>query len=91
MKKFVLFSFALVAVGALSAQEFQSNTTPTSVKVPWVPVLQRGLYGTLVPVSSSPWENTIGNWGMDDGVGEMTETADDIWEIQTYDPSTYRG
>jgi hypothetical protein len=35
-----------------------------------------------------PWEATIGNWGMDDGIGQMTESAEDIWEI-TVDPATY--
>lgn len=29
-----------------------------------------------------PWEAVVGNWGMDDGIGEMTEVDDDIWEIE---------
>jgi len=90
MKKFVLFSFALVAVGALSAQE---------IKVTYNANLGLGDLGagaaTEVYMHSGagvlgPWESNIGNWGMDDGVGEMTETADDIWEIQ-FDPVTYYG
>ena len=88
MKKFVLFSFALVAVGALSAQE---------IKVTYNANLGLGDLGagaaTEVYMHSGagvlgPWESNIGNWGMDDGVGEMTESADDIWEL-TYDASTY--
>lgn len=31
---------------------------------------------------SGPWEAVVGNWGMDDGIGLMTETSDDIWEIE---------
>lgn len=36
----------------------------------------------------SDWQNVIGNWGMDDGIGEMTKVADetDKWEI-TLSPS----
>ena len=81
MKKFVLFSFALVA-GALSAQEIKVTTTPIG-----------GYHGDLgaeqlLRFILAQWSRCprtlgkhIGNWGMDDGVGEMTE-SDDIWEIQ---------
>lgn len=31
---------------------------------------------------AGPWEAVVGNWGMDDGIGEMTEVDDDIWEIE---------
>lgn len=31
---------------------------------------------------AGPWEAVVGNWGMDDGIGEMTEVEDDIWEIE---------
>ncbi|MEM7370375.1 MAG: alpha-amylase family glycosyl hydrolase [Bacteroidota bacterium] len=38
------------------------------------------------------WQNVIGNWGMDDGVGEMQASmlGDDLWEI-TLVPRTYYG
>lgn len=32
------------------------------------------------------WNYVIGNWGQDDGVGEMTALGDDKWEI-VFDPS----
>ncbi len=35
--------------------------------------------GTSGP--GSAWEVVIGNWGQDDGVGEMYEIADDLWQI----------
>ncbi|QQS29274.1 MAG: T9SS type A sorting domain-containing protein [Sphingobacteriales bacterium] len=35
--------------------------------------------GTSGP--GSAWEAVIGNWGQDDGIGEMTEIADDMWAI----------
>ena len=38
---------------------------------------------------TNPWEyNVIGNWGMDDGVGEMTNTSSSLWSI-TLTPQTY--
>lgn len=40
--------------------------------------------------TGTSWQNVIGNWGSDDGVGEMTKVAgeSDKWEI-TIDPRTY--
>lgn len=37
-----------------------------------------------------PWQNVIGNWGVDDGIGEMTEIAPDLWRI-VINPQTYYG
>jgi glycosidase len=38
---------------------------------------------------SDPWGfNVIGNWGQDDGVGEMTDNGDGIWSI-TFIPEQY--
>ncbi len=34
-----------------------------------------------------PW---VGNWGMDDGIGEMTSAGTNLWEI-TIDPVSYYG
>jgi len=34
------------------------------------------------------WEHVVGNWGEDDGVGEMTETSPGVWEI-SIDVATY--
>jgi hypothetical protein len=34
----------------------------------------------------NPW---IGNWGQDDGLGQMTETAPDQWQIRIHIPSYY--
>nr|NQU94413.1 T9SS type A sorting domain-containing protein [Bacteroidota bacterium] len=41
---------------------------------------------------SSSWDFAVGNWGEDDGVGEMTKAAgeDDVWEI-TLTPKEYYG
>ncbi|MDB4655439.1 T9SS type A sorting domain-containing protein [Flavobacteriales bacterium] len=35
------------------------------------------------------FEYTIGNWGADDGVGEMTSLGNDLWEIVIQVPSYY--
>ena len=39
---------------------------------------------------SNPWTYVIGNWGQDDGVGEMTSNGDGTWSI-TLTPETYYG
>ena len=39
---------------------------------------------------SNPWESTIGNWGQDNGIGEMTNNGDGTWSI-TIVPETYYG
>lgn len=37
-----------------------------------------------------PWQNVVGNWGVDDGIGEMTEIAPDLWRI-VIQPQSYYG
>jgi len=38
---------------------------------------------------SNPWGfDVVGNWGLDDGVGEMTDNGSGIWSI-TFTPNTY--
>jgi glycosidase len=41
---------------------------------------------------STAWDNAVGNWGQDDGVGQMSPVAGatDLWEI-TLVPQTYYG
>ena len=36
------------------------------------------------------WQYTTGNWGLDDGIGQMTNIGGNIWEI-TINPLTYYG
>lgn len=38
--------------------------------------------------TGNDWANVVGNWGDDDGVGEMTEESTDKWQI-TLTPKTY--
>lgn len=40
--------------------------------------------------STNPWTYVIGNWGQDDGAGEMTNNNDGTWSI-TITPETYYG
>ena len=40
--------------------------------------------------NSNPWTYVIGNWGQDDGVGEMTDIGGGLWQIQIV-PETYYG
>lgn len=37
---------------------------------------------------SNPWTSVVGNWGQDDGVGEMTSNGDGTWSI-TFTPENY--
>ena len=39
---------------------------------------------------SNPWQYVVGNWGQDDGIGEMTDNGDGTWSI-TIVPQTYFG
>lgn len=40
--------------------------------------------------SSPIWEHVTGNWGVDDGIGEMTYQGNSIWSI-SFDLDTYHG
>lgn len=40
--------------------------------------------------TSNPWTYVVGNWGQDDGIGEMTNQGGGIWSI-TFVPETYYG
>lgn len=46
-----------------------------------------GLIDTDMPWNSA-WDNVVGNWGQDDGVGQMTKVEDDLWQI-TLTPRSY--
>ena len=37
--------------------------------------------GTAAPDSDS-WDIAVGNWGMDDGIGQMTNVGGNFWEIE---------
>ena len=43
-----------------------------------------------VGADANPWEHTQGNWGLDDGIGEMTDIGGGLWSI-TFTPETYYG
>ena len=88
MKRVLLFALALGMAAVLHAQNitvvYNANLgTSTLGAGAATEVYWHSGAGEL-----GPWEAVIGNWGMDDGVGLMTETADDIWEI-TVDPGVY--
>jgi hypothetical protein len=40
------------------------------------------------PLDGSCWNYVVGNWGQDDGIGEMTSVGTDLWQI-TIDPVAY--
>jgi len=40
--------------------------------------------------TGTTWSNTIGNWGQDDGVGQMTSLGNDVWQF-TLTPDSYYG
>lgn len=43
-----------------------------------------------VGTDANPWTYVVGNWGQDDGVGEMTDMGGGLWQI-TITPETYYG
>ncbi|WP_430411280.1 alpha-amylase family glycosyl hydrolase [Kordia sp.] len=43
-----------------------------------------------VGTDSNPWTYVTGNWGQDDGVGEMTDLGGGLWQIQIV-PETHYG
>ena len=87
MKQLLLTFLASLLIGGLDAQTitvtYDANLgagglgSGAAAKVYW-----HSGGGTL-----GPWEYVIGNWGLDDGIGEMTETSDDIWEITVDAPA----
>ncbi len=50
-----------------------------------------GVVNTANPQTSA-WNKVVGNWGLDDGVGQMTRVAgeQDMWQIK-FTPKTYYG
>ena len=48
-----------------------------------------GLVNTEQPWNTS-WNNVVGNWGQDDGIGEMSELEEDLWQI-SLTPRDYYG
>jgi len=47
------------------------------------------LTNTATPHNTA-WQHVVGNWGEDDGVGEMTEVEENKWQI-TFVPKNYYG
>ncbi len=40
------------------------------------------------PLDNSAWNYNVGNWGADDGIGQMTDLLNNVWTI-TFDPIVY--
>jgi hypothetical protein len=90
MKKSVLLAFALLAIGALSAQTIIITYNANLGEGTLGAGAASEVYWHSGAGELGPWETVIGNWGIDDGVGLMTEISDDIWEI-TVDAAEYYG
>ena len=100
MKKFILlytfpiFSFAQLTTNPITIEVDQSVTITIDINSsetdcngmnsPEKVYLHSG-----VGDDSDPWGyNVVGNWGMDDGVGEMNDNGDGTWSI-TFIPAEY--
>jgi PKD repeat protein len=46
------------------------------------------IHSGIAVSANGPWTYVAGNWGQDDGWGEMTEVSQDIWEI-TINPTSH--
>lgn len=47
------------------------------------------LHSGIQIVPFGGWEYAVGNWGVDDGLGEMTSLGNDVWEITISVPDYY--
>jgi hypothetical protein len=88
MKKVLLSAIALTFAGALSAQNFVVTYNANLGTSTLGAGAASEVYWHAGAGELGPWEAVVGNWGMDDGIGAMTESTDDIWEI-TFDAATY--
>ena len=48
------------------------------------------MHSGLAFQAQGAWNNVVGNWGQDDGIGEMQQVGETIWTI-TINPYTYFG
>jgi len=46
------------------------------------------IHSGIAASANGPWTYVAGNWGQDDGWGEMTEISPDVWEI-TINPTSH--
>lgn len=47
-----------------------------------------GASDVIGPLDNSAWNYNVGNWGADDGIGQMTDLLNNVWTI-TFDPIVY--
>ncbi|SDQ55937.1 alpha-amylase family glycosyl hydrolase [Flagellimonas zhangzhouensis] len=103
MKKLLLFSFLIFSMASwaqvtiepfpfavdeeitITVDANSNETDCNGLSNPSKVYLHSGI-GTDV----DPWTTVVGNWGQDDGVGEMTDNGDGTWSI-TFVPETYYG
>lgn len=86
---------AIAAMTGLSTLGFAQNLTITydasQSGANCQPLGQSTMYMHSGAGTSSPtagWEYVVGNWGQDDGIGQMTSSGTDTWEI-TLDVMNY--
>ncbi|MFN8166516.1 MAG: FlgD immunoglobulin-like domain containing protein [Bacteroidia bacterium] len=93
MKNTLLLLIALFYAGYLSAQDnltitYNANAGVSTLQGATKVYLHSGASDVSGPLDTTAWHYIIGNWGMDDGVGEMVNLGPDFWSF-TMDPFYY--
>ena len=94
MRKKLLYTAILCAISFISNAQYNltitydasqgASTLQGAAKV----YIHSGANDVAGPLDGTTWNYTVGNWGADDGLGEMTNLVGNIWTI-TLDPVAY--
>ncbi len=93
MKRLSTLLLAVLVAGAAFGQTLTITYDATMSGAACQPLGAAKMYmhsGAGYTDATAAWETVIGNWGMDDGIGEMTNVGTDMWEIMI-DPNAYYG
>lgn len=94
MKKHLLLSaFLFLITFSVSAQydltiTYNSSSGVSSLQTASKVYMHSGGNDMVGPLDTTCWNYTVGNWGVDDGIGEMVSLAGTTWTI-TIDPVPY--
>lgn len=94
MKKNLLLSGLLLLVAFASNAQYDltitynSNSGVSNLQAATKVYMHSGANDLVGPLDTTCWNYTVGNWGADDGIGEMVNLAGTTWTI-TIDPVPY--
>lgn len=103
MKKLFLFSFLIISITSWSQVTIEpfpfavdeevtitvdANSNETDCN--GFSNLSKVYLHSGIGTDADPWTTVVGNWGQDDGIGEMTDNEDGTWSI-SFMPQNYYG